>query len=127
MHACALKYINSTELQLDFIYCSMSAKSPPTTLTECSKKLDIDEAEIRQCAEGPEGSQLLAANGEKTHSLVPKLYFVPWITYNGEFTPEKHQSSQYDFKSVICSELKVNGVTPTECEPTTENWGARRA
>lgn len=105
----------------------MSAKSPPQTLTECARKLDIDETEIRKCAEGLEGSQLLAINGEKTHSLVPKLYFVPWVTFNGEFTSDNLQNSQVDFKTVVCNELKTNGVSVTECEPTIEKWGARRA
>lgn len=55
MQACALKYINSTELQLEFIYCAMSNKNPPQSLGECSKQLDIDATEIQKCADGPEG------------------------------------------------------------------------
>lgn len=127
MHACALKYVNSTQTQLEFIHCSMSTRSPPSSLTECGTKLEIETEEISTCAEGSEGSKLLARNGERTHALVPKLYFVPWITYNGEFTEENLQNSQDNFKTVVCSELKKTGVSPVECEATVEKWGARRA
>jgi interferon gamma-inducible protein 30 len=132
MHACALKYINSTELQLDFIFCSMSTRNPPQSLTSCSTKLEIDQklsSEISTCAEGSEGSELLNRNGIQTHALKPKLYFVPWITYNGVFTAENLQNSQDNFKTVLCDELKKinNGVSPTECDATVEKWGSRRA
>jgi interferon gamma-inducible protein 30 len=128
MHACALKYIKSPEAQLDFIYCSMSAKYPPESLSDCAKTVAaVDETEIRRCAEGSEGSELLAQNGQKTHALTPKLYFVPWITYDGKFDDDKLQSSQTSFKSVVCNELKDNGVSPPECEATRESWAARMA
>lgn len=126
MHACAIKYLN-TSTGLDFIYCSMSKRSPPDTLDECSTQLGISPIQISQCAEGQEGSELLAANGEKTHALKPSLYFVPWITYNGKFTSENLQNSQSNFKAVVCEELGNMGVSPAECEPTVEKWGARRA
>ncbi|OXA50758.1 Gamma-interferon-inducible lysosomal thiol reductase [Folsomia candida] len=129
MHACALKYINSTQVQLDFVHCSMSTRNPPQSLTECAAKLDIVDPveEIRTCAEGAEGSELLARNGVETHALRPKLYFVPWITYNGVFSEENLQNSQDSFKTVVCSELKKNGVSASECDATEEKWGARRA
>jgi len=130
MHACALKYIPSVESQLEFIYCSMSTRNPPESLDECAKSVatvDGVKDKISTCAEGPEGSQLLADNGEKTHGLKTKLYFVPWITYNGEFSDDKLQNSQRNFKGVLCDELKANGVSPTECGPTVEKWSARRA
>lgn len=73
------------------------------------------------------GSELLAQNGEKTHALRPTLYFVPWITYNDKFTDSNLQDSQHSFKSVVCKELKNNGVSANECEATVEKWGSRRA
>jgi len=129
MHACAQKYIESTEKQLDFIYCSMSSQYPPSSLSACAKSVGggIDEAKIKTCAEGLEGSELLAKNGEETHALKPKVYFVPWVTYNGKFDDQKLQTSQTDFKSVVCSELGDSGVSVQECEPTKETWAARRA
>jgi hypothetical protein len=114
MHACSLKYINSTETQLEFIYCSMSTRNPPLSLDECSEKLKIDPTEIRKCAEGPEGAKLLAQNGEKTHALKPTLHFVPWVTYDGEFTEENLHNSQSSFKTVVCNELRKNGVSSGE-------------
>jgi len=102
----------------------MSSNYPPNALDECTKKLGIEKAEIKQCVEGKEGSELLAKNGERTHGLTPKLYFVPWITINGIFNEEKFQQSLTDFKAVICKELQDDGKAPESC--TLENRGERK-
>lgn len=127
MHACALKHVNSTELKVEFIHCSMSTKSPPKSLPECAEKLQVNTTDIEACIEGEEGDELLASNGRQTHALRPKLYFVPWIRYNKVFTEENLENSQHNFKSVLCAELKKSEVNPPECEATVEKWGARRA
>jgi len=115
MHACAIKHINSTELALDFITCSMRTSYPPTSLSECSEKLGIDTTNIKACADSFEGQELLAANGKQTHALSPKLYFVPWITYNDVFTEDNLQNSQTNFNSVVCEELSSLGVEGPDC------------
>jgi len=115
MHACAIKHIDSPELAMDFIRCSMSTSYPPTSLSECSQKLEIDSTKIKACSDSFEGEELLAANGNKTHALSPKLYFVPWITFNGEFTEDNLQNSQSNFKNVVCDELSTLGVNESEC------------
>jgi len=127
MHACALKHINSTELKVEFIHCSMSSKSPPKALPECAEKLEINSTSIEACIAGEEGNELLASHGRQTHALRPKLYFVPWIRYNKAFTEDNLENSQDNFKSVLCAELKKSEVNPPECEATIDKSGARRA
>jgi hypothetical protein len=39
--------------------------------------------DVDSCTKGIEGENLLHNNGFKTHSLEPKVYFVPWIIYDG--------------------------------------------
>ncbi|CAL8103517.1 unnamed protein product [Orchesella dallaii] len=115
LHACAIRHLNES-MSFEFVHCSMVANYPPNALDECTTKLGVEKEEIKKCVEGSEGSELLARHGERTHRLTPKLYFVPWITYNGIFNEKKFQQSLSDFKSVICSVLKDEGKTPESCE-----------
>ncbi|ODN04454.1 GILT-like protein C02D5.2 [Orchesella cincta] len=94
----------------------MAASYPPDALDDCATKLNFEKAEITKCMEGKQGSELLASNGNRTHGLSPKLYFVPWITINGIFDQQKFQESLSDFKTVICKELHDDGKTPEGCD-----------
>jgi hypothetical protein len=102
----------------------MTAKYPPDSLDECSQKLGTPKADIQTCMTSGEGDQLLADNGKRTHSLNPKLYFVPWVTFSGIFDEAKFQKGLSDLKSVVCKELYEDGKTPEPC--MSENGGERK-
>ncbi|CAG7724241.1 unnamed protein product, partial [Allacma fusca] len=95
VHACALKYYPETSAEA-FVNCSMSSRNPPEAGPACAQTLRLDFAPIETCIEN-DGSALLAANGNRTHSLNPPLYFVPWILYNGVFSEYDLELSQSNF------------------------------
>ncbi len=39
--------------------------------------------EIEKCTNGPEGGDLLASHGEDTHSLRPRVSFIPTVQVDG--------------------------------------------
>jgi hypothetical protein len=51
-------------------------------MSQCAAAVGIKYNPIRKCAEGTEGDELLAALGDRTHSLTPHLTFVPTVTIN---------------------------------------------
>lgn len=124
VHACAIKHLfpNDT-LTLEFVHCSMSSTYPPQSLNACSEKLGIRKDAIETCALGTEGSELLAKNGERTHSLKPRLNFIPWITISGIYNERNFEESLTNLKAVVCRTLLKEGTTPDAC--TLENKDER--
>lgn len=117
MHACALKYLPAASAA-SFINCSMSASIPPAAGPYCAEKLGLDYTRVESCIV-EDGPALLAANGNRTHSLDPALYYVPWILYNGVFSESDLADSQSNFTDLICTKLGSNG--PTQCNNTMIN------
>jgi len=60
---------------------------------------------ISRCIESKEGDLLLQQHGVKTHSLVPKLNYVPWIVYNERWDSMKMRMSFANLQSVLCTSL----------------------
>lgn len=50
---------------------------------QCAEKVGLDASKIDTCANEAEGHQLLYEAGERTHSLNPALFWVPWIVLDG--------------------------------------------
>jgi hypothetical protein len=129
MHSCAVKYLSPKET-LEFVGCSMSTSYPPGTLSECSREVGVDDGVVRKikaCSESVEGDELLAANGDLTSGLRPRLTFVPTVTYNEVYDYSRMMASQRDFKGIVCEEL---GNEAPFCnagkERNHENRGERR-
>lgn len=128
MHACALKHLPAASREA-FINCSMSSASPPEAGPNCANSLGLNFTPVQECIR-TEGPALLAANGNRTHSLDPALYYVPWILYNGDFTVEDLTDSQSDFLTTLCKKLGSSG--PSVCNnnavkrknPSSANGGA---
>lgn len=59
--------------------------------------------EIVTCANGTEGSMLLAEMGNTTEALQPKLSNVPTIVVNETFTAENQKSALTDLRGLICT------------------------
>ena len=103
MHACALRYLPESSGPA-FINCSMSSADPPTAGPACAQALGLNFAPVEACINN-DGTALLAANGNRTHSLNPTLYFVPWILYDGVFTETDLNSSLTKFEALVCDKL----------------------
>jgi len=116
MHSCALTHLADVD-QAPFIDCSMSALYPPASGPRCAEKLGLDFTPIEACLT-TNGPQLLADNGDRTHSLNPALYYVPWLLYDGVFSEEDLDQSQVDFQSVLCEKLGNSNNLPPLCLET---------
>ena len=72
---------------------------------------DVAWEPILDCLNSEEGSELLAMHGDDTHSLRPKMTFVPHIVMNGRHI--KPEDALTSFKHILCSAYR--GDRPHEC------------
>jgi len=100
----------------------MDASDPPAAGPGCATKLGLDFTPIQSCL-GADGPQLLAEYGRRTQGLIPPLYYIPWILYDGEdFSEEDLDRSQLNFSGVLCEKLtKANSTLPPLCQQTQSN------
>ncbi|CAG7727377.1 unnamed protein product [Allacma fusca] len=120
VHSCALSKLTKSQA-LDFVHCSMASSYPPEAGQECSNQLNLDFDPIKTCSTSKDGDELLATNGRKTHGLSPKLYFVPWIVFDGKWSEELMERSLQNLRTVVCEKIGED-----LCSETTENRGSRR-
>jgi len=80
----------------------------------CAGYWDIGFTPIETCANGLEGQQLLAVFGDETHSLVPRVSFIPTIEIDKSQDGQKAMLK--NFLSQVCSKYK--GERPRECIPS---------
>lgn len=82
-----------------------------TISLQCAVEVNANWEEIQKCSKSREGTELLKAHGEETHSLKPSMTFVPTIVIN------KNQGNQRSilknlFKEV-CSIYAVSHICNT--------------
>jgi hypothetical protein len=66
----------------------------------------LDIPKLKNCSDGIEGDQLLAAKGDRTWELDPSLYFVPTTVFNDKFNETIQNQSLLDFVAVVCSKIE---------------------
>uniref|UniRef100_A0A6M2E2F4 Putative gamma-interferon-inducible lysosomal thiol reductase n=1 Tax=Xenopsylla cheopis TaxID=163159 RepID=A0A6M2E2F4_XENCH len=127
VHACALNHIQVDSFQqrhdresliLTYINCLMenSNLNPsnvfPTQL--CAQRTGVQQYEsIVNCANGTEGSSLLAAHGEKTDKLSPPLTSVPTIVFDNQYERSLQTLAETNFVMAVCK--KLGAPRPQEC------------
>ncbi|XP_063992783.1 gamma-interferon-inducible lysosomal thiol reductase-like [Diachasmimorpha longicaudata] len=95
-------------LAVSFIGCVMSSDNPATAVPQCAETAGLNEETrktIDECGKSDAGDALLAAFGERTHDLKPKLAVVPTIVLDGVYTQENQDAAVSDFKKLICSRI----------------------
>ncbi|CAL7938716.1 unnamed protein product [Xylocopa violacea] len=116
------------QLTVSLLGCVMSARYPPTSVPQCAKKAGLSEQtqqSIAQCIAGPLAKELLAANGDQTNALQPKLSFVPTVTVNGVVdypgshhfqvgSDEIQRLALSNFRKLVCDNLPNDG-RPAQC------------
>lgn len=94
---------------------------------KCAIKIDIPDEDflekVNSCinptpGESSGGPGLLKMMGEFTARLNPPLHFVPWITFNGEWSKEIQDASLEDLQGTVCKHLPAI----PECEESTLNF-----
>ncbi|XP_026475390.1 GILT-like protein 1, partial [Ctenocephalides felis] len=122
VHACALNHIQVDSFQqrhtresliLTYINCLMeNSNLNPSNLFPtqmCAQKHQVQQYEaIVNCANGTEGSSLLASFGEKTHKLSPPLTSVPTIVFNSQYDRNLQSLAESNFVMAVCKNLECH-------------------
>ncbi|XP_060828948.1 uncharacterized protein LOC132914129 [Bombus pascuorum] len=105
------------QLTVALVGCAMTSRFPPSSLSQCSKKVGLSEqtqAKMDECVKSSLSDDLLVAYGEKTKELATRLSFVPTITINGDYSREIQSKALNNFFKLICDTL-TEGAKPSEC------------
>ncbi|KAK9887911.1 hypothetical protein WA026_000214 [Henosepilachna vigintioctopunctata] len=105
--ACALAQKKGQDANVNFVSCVMSSADPSDSeeIRNCAVSNGFDWQVISLCYQGDRGNELLAQYGTRTHSLNPKLRFVPTIIYDDVFDQTLQNESLYYFVKAVCSKL----------------------
>jgi hypothetical protein len=102
VQACAIKLF-SNDSAVKFVKCVMSRRRPHESGEACGRQLNLDVDALNTCSTGSQGDEYLASLGDRTHSLKPKMTFVPWININDKHDADQQWESLRDLKKVVCS------------------------
>lgn len=112
VHACAIKHIKDQHKLAEYVKCMIYDNYEPKSAgKKCAGKLDVNWSKIQECTDGKEGGELLAMHGDDTHSMRPKLSFVPTILLDGSH--EQQKDILKNFRLELCRKYK--GVHPPNC------------
>lgn len=112
VHACGVKHVPDSKLQMKFIHCMIYDNYDPLAAGQkCAEELELDWAPIRDCATSLEGKELHAMHGDDTHSLRPKVSFIPTVLLNG--AQDSQRSILKNFLLEVCR--KIKGEHPPNC------------
>ncbi|KAF7287015.1 GILT-like protein 1 [Rhynchophorus ferrugineus] len=113
IHACVIDQIKDPEKQLKYIACMITDNMIPEDASErCGREQNIDFTPINKCAVEQKGSILLKKFGERTHSLSPRITFIPTIELNESQTFEPQAAILKDLLKAVC---KVYQSKPNGC------------
>ncbi|XP_059099154.1 gamma-interferon-inducible lysosomal thiol reductase-like isoform X1 [Tigriopus californicus] len=115
IHTCAMHYIPESTKLTEYIHCMMGDNYDPMQAgRNCASQLEIEWSPIEACASGKEGQKMLAVVGDDTHSLRPRVSFIPTIVLNGSQDNQKMMLK--NLLKEVCR--KYQGVKPKECIET---------
>lgn len=115
IHTCALHYISESAKLVEYINCMMGDNYDPMQAGQsCASQLDIEWSPIEACARGKEGQKMLAVVGDDTHSLRPRVTFIPTIVLNG--SQDNQKMILKNLLKEVCR--KYQGVKPKDCIET---------
>merc|ERR1719309_24093 len=83
VQGCTVHHVTDMFQQVYLLNCMSSASQPELAGPDCFAELGLDFAPVEECVNGPEGSEIHAKNGEIQDALVPRVYGVPWPTWDG--------------------------------------------
>lgn len=114
--ACALSQRKGQDNDAKLVNCVMTLPDPSDAdgIKTCAEQNGYDWKTLTSCYEGSKGGDLLAALGERTHDLSPKLRFVPTIILNDQFDQSIQNRCLNDFSGALCS--KLSEPKPKVCE-----------
>lgn len=90
---------------LTFITCMIEQPNSDDTHSsakKCATDLRLDWSSLSNCANGPEGARLIAANKAKTDALQPAHQYVPWILIDGVHTEDLENKCLANLLGYLC-------------------------
>ncbi|XP_044758214.1 GILT-like protein 1 [Coccinella septempunctata] len=113
--ACALNQKKGQDNDVKFVNCAMTLADPsdPSGIENCANQNGYNWNTLTACFEGRQGGDLLAAYGDRTHNLKPKLRFVPTIMLDDEFDQSVQNQCLHDLAGALCS--KMSEPKPKVC------------
>ncbi|XP_050536618.1 gamma-interferon-inducible lysosomal thiol reductase-like isoform X3 [Daktulosphaira vitifoliae] len=107
--ACAINVLPSKPKCLaQYLTCYMTSVKKTHSAYLCAKKLGLLQSykKIKDCVQNDDfSSELLAHYGNRTRSLIPRLSWVPLITFNGVFNKIDQYNAEHNFPKAICNYL----------------------
>jgi interferon gamma-inducible protein 30 len=92
-----------------FIYCMESSSDILGSAQKCAQQTSQDWNAINACAQGTQGNNLEHHMGVLTEALSPQHNYVPWVTINGQHSPD----AENDLVKVVCR--TYTGSLPPGC------------
>lgn len=105
LHACGIEYSTDTKQAVEYAVCLMQGLR---NAAKCASSVGLDYKTILSCATGLEGQLLLQLHGVETLSLAPRLTFVPWLVFNGEWSQENQDGGLKNLKATSCKFAAAN-------------------
>lgn len=112
VHVCAARHVSNADTLMRYVSCMMEDNYDPMAAgRKCAIQVGAgDEAwrAVERCVSGEEGGDLMAAIGDDTHSLRPKVSFIPTVQLNGSQDGQKDILK--DFLKEVCRKYKVSSA-----------------
>ncbi|KAJ3639566.1 hypothetical protein Zmor_002917 [Zophobas morio] len=103
IHACVIDLVEDPLLTAKYIECMIKDNMIPDDAGEkCGQELKIEYTPIGECANGDRGTALLKTYGERTHSLIPSVKFIPTIELNGSQTIVQQSAILKNLLTSVC-------------------------
>lgn len=87
----------------------IEAETHPEEATQiCMERCGIifpSYEDVNQCHKTTQGETILHAIGVETKSLEPKVNYVPWVMFNGEWKEEWQNQAEGNLKNLLCEEF----------------------
>ncbi|KAK4883626.1 hypothetical protein RN001_006945 [Aquatica leii] len=113
LEICGFTKTDSQSAQLDYLLClesQTSVKNYKKLNNQCALLLNVNEDELWNCANGPEGEQLFAEIYKKTNNQ--KITDLPRIVFNDYYDSALEDEAFADFYKTVCLLMSNK---PKEC------------
>ncbi|KHJ87774.1 hypothetical protein OESDEN_12443 [Oesophagostomum dentatum] len=111
LQACVIKTLVNPEDYMDIVGCIQGLSNYSTSYENCivgNRKLN--QQSIYECSNSREGKALMVQHGEASRKIAPDVFWVPWISINGQRIPE----AEHHFEQVLC--LQYFKPPPPQCK-----------
>lgn len=112
VHACVTNIVHDEAKQLNIISCMIDKNDQPVKVGEkCMEKFGEPWSDVAKCVDSDKGPSILKHMGDMTHSLRPRVTFIPTVEIDGSLSEQSQ--IQQNLLKVLCRRYK--GPKPPSC------------